>query len=58
VFENGQEYLFKHFKVNVPTYDETTGDGYGNDDWNFSCEGFMAIDKSTSTAIINATKPD
>jgi len=55
VFENGKEFLFKHFKVNVPTYDETTGDGMGNDDWNFSCEGYMTIDRETSTAIINPT---
>jgi hypothetical protein len=54
VFENGEEYLFKHIKINVPCYDEITGDGQGNDDWNFSCEGFMTIDKKTSTAIINA----
>jgi hypothetical protein len=54
VFENGEEYLFKHVKINVPCHDEITGDGQGNDDWNFSCEGFMTIDKKTSTAIINA----
>jgi hypothetical protein len=54
VFENGEEYLFKHFKVSVPVYDETTGDGLGNDDWNFACEGYMTIDKKTSTAIITA----
>ena len=56
VFENGEEYLVKHVKLNVPSYDEVTGDGQGNDDWNFSCEGFMQIDKKTSTAIINATQ--
>jgi len=54
IFENGEEYLFKHFKVSVPVHDETTGDGKGNDDWNFACEGIMTIDKQTSTAIINA----
>jgi hypothetical protein len=54
VFENGEEYLFMHVKINVPCHDEITGDGQGNDDWNFSCEGFMTIDKKTSTAIINA----
>jgi hypothetical protein len=53
LFENGEEYLFKHIKINVPCYDEITGDGRGNDDWNFSCEGIMTIDKKTSTAIIN-----
>jgi hypothetical protein len=56
VFEDGQEYLVKHVKFNVPAYDETTADGYGNDDWNIACDGYMTIDKETSTAIINATK--
>jgi hypothetical protein len=52
VFQDGKEYLFKHVKINVPVYDEITGDGLGNDDWNFACEGTMTIDKETSTAII------
>lgn len=47
VFENGQEYLVKHIKVNVPVWDETDGN-----DWNIACEGVMEIDKVTSTAII------
>ena len=49
---------YLHFLVNVPTYDETTGDGMGNDDWNFSCEGYMTIDRETSTAIISPTKSE
>lgn len=54
VFENGKkEYLVKHFKVNVPSFDEVTGNGSGNDDWNICCIGFISIDKETSTAIIN-----
>ena len=53
VFENGQDYLFKHIKISVPVQDETTGDGRGNDDWNFACEGHLTIDKDTSTAIIS-----
>lgn len=47
VFENGQEYLFKHININVPVWDETDGI-----DWNIACEGYMEIDKRTSTAII------
>ena len=54
VFENDQEYLFKHVKINVPVHDEVSGDGLGNDDWNFACEGIMTIDRTTSTAIINS----
>ena len=54
VFENGKEYLFKHFQVNVPTYSERA-----REDWNLVAHGFMTIDRDTSTAIINwePTKP-
>lgn len=48
VFENNQEYLFKHLKINVPVDDEQTGE-----DFNIRCYGIMTIDKITSTAIIN-----
>jgi len=58
VFENGNEYLFKHFRVEGLTVtDLVTGDGYGNDDWNFSCEGYLTIDAETSTAVITGTAP-
>jgi hypothetical protein len=54
VFENGnKEYVVKHFKLNVESFDETTGDGQGSDDWNICCYGFLKLDKETSTAIIN-----
>ena len=52
VFENDQEYLVKHIKINVPCMDEISGDGQGNDDWNMACEGYMTIDRETSTALI------
>ena len=54
VFENDKEFIFKHVNINVPIYDQVSGDGNGNDDWNFCCHGIMTIDKDTSTAIINA----
>lgn len=47
VFENDQEYLFKHVKINVPCWDETDGN-----DWSLACHGHMVIDRETSTAII------
>jgi hypothetical protein len=53
VFENGNEYLCKHIKINVPMQDEVSSDGNGSDDWNIACEGFMTIDKETSSIIIN-----
>lgn len=50
VFEDGKEYLFKHFKLNVPSISEKELE---SDDWNVVCEGVLTIDKDTSTAIIN-----
>jgi hypothetical protein len=54
VFENGREYIFKHVNITVPVHDAVTGDGYGNDDWNFCCTGVLTIDRETSTAHIAA----
>jgi hypothetical protein len=57
VFENGQEYLFKHFKIEgVPVHDLVTDNGAGSDDWNMACEGYLTIDRETSTAIITDKK--
>lgn len=50
VFENGKEYLFKHFKLNVPSESEKDPN---SEDWNVVCYGYMTIDRDTSTAIIN-----
>ena len=50
VFENDKEYLFKHFKLNVPSTSEKEEN---SEDWNVICQGVMTIDKETSTAIIN-----
>jgi hypothetical protein len=54
VFENGREYIFKHVNITVPVHDAVTGDGHGNDDWNFCCTGVLTIDRETSTAHIAA----
>jgi hypothetical protein len=48
VFENDKEYLFKHVKINVPSYSERSGE-----DWNIACDGFLTIDRETSTATID-----
>jgi len=53
IFENDKEFILKHVKINVPVHDEISGDGKGNDDWNFCCYGKMTIDRETSTAIID-----
>ena len=49
VFEEGKEYLFKHFELQVPSKSEKEAD---SDDWNLVCHGVMSIDRGTSTAII------
>ena len=51
VFENGQEYLAKHVKINVPSHSEQDGQ-----DWNIACEGEMTVEAETATVIINATR--
>jgi hypothetical protein len=51
IFENGKEYLFKHFVLNVPSQSEKEA---SSEDWNVVCHGVMTIDRETSTAIINA----
>lgn len=45
VFEDGKEYLLKHVKIETPAWSEQTGE-----DWNIACQGFMELDRSTSTA--------
>jgi hypothetical protein len=50
VFEGDKEYLFKNFKLNVPSTSEMETN---SQDWNVVCYGIMTIDKDTSTAIIN-----
>ena len=51
VFEDGKEYLFKHVKIDVPSWSEQTGE-----DWNIACDGLLTIDRDTSTAIIGGDK--
>jgi hypothetical protein len=48
VFEDEKEYLFKNVKINVNSWGEKTGE-----DWSIVCRGLLAIDRNTSTAIIN-----
>ena len=53
VFENGKEYIFKNFKLNVLSESEKESN---SEDWNVVCYGYMTIDRETSTAIINPEK--
>jgi len=50
VFEGNKEYLFKHFKLEVPSFSEIEENGA---DWNLCCYGYLHVDRDTSTAFIN-----
>jgi hypothetical protein len=49
VFENGKEFLFKNLDITVPIKSEKDLNGI---DYNIICQGYMTIDRDTSTAII------
>ena len=49
VFENGKEYLFKNLNITAPIKSEKDANGI---DYNIVCQGFLTIDKATSTANI------
>ncbi len=51
VFENGKEYLFKNLDISVPIKSEKDANGV---DYNIVCQGFLSIDRATSTATIMA----
>jgi len=49
VFENGRELLFKHLDITAPVKSEKDINGV---DYNIICQGYMTIDRETSTAVI------
>ena len=51
VFENGRELLFKNLDITVPVKSEKDANGV---DYNIVCQGYMTIDRETSTAVITA----
>ena len=51
VFENGKEFLFKNLDITVPIKSEKDVNGV---DYNIVCQGFLSIDRETSTARITA----
>jgi hypothetical protein len=51
VFENGKEFLFKNLDITAPVKSEKDANGI---DYNIVCQGFMSIDRETSTARITA----
>jgi len=52
VFENGKEFLFKNLDITVPVKSEKDANGQ---DYNIICQGYLTIDRDTSTAVIAAT---
>jgi len=50
VFEDGKEYLFKNLDISAPIKSEKDANGA---DYNIVCQGFMSIDRETSTAFIS-----
>ncbi len=51
VFENGRELLFKNLDITVPVKSEKDANGQ---DYNIICQGYLTIDRDTSTAVITA----
>ena len=51
VFENGKEFLFKNLDITVPIKSEKDANGI---DYNITCQGYMTINRDTSTAVITA----
>jgi len=47
VFENENEILAKHVRVEVPSWSETDGV-----DWNIACQGSMLFFDDTDTVVI------
>jgi hypothetical protein len=51
VFENDKEFLFKNLDIATPIKSEKDANGV---DYNIVCQGYMTIDRDTSTAVITA----
>jgi hypothetical protein len=51
VFENGKEFLFKNLDIATPIKSEKDANGV---DYNITCQGYMTINRDTSTAVITA----
>jgi hypothetical protein len=52
VFENDKELLFKNLDITVPVKSEKDANGV---DYNITCQGYLTMDRDTSTAVITAT---
>lgn len=52
VFENGNEYLARHVRIEVPSWSEQSGP-----DWNIACKGSMLFFSDTDTVVIQGPRP-
>lgn len=50
VFENGQEILARHVRIEVPSWTELDENGV---DWNMACKGEMIFYDDTDTVVIH-----
>jgi len=50
-FEDGKEFLFKNLDITAPIKSEKDNNGV---DYNIVCQGYLTIDRETSTAHISA----
>jgi hypothetical protein len=50
VFENGQEHLARHVRINVPSWSEQSGP-----DWNIACLGVMTMNEEFAIIEIHRT---
>lgn len=53
VFENGKEFLLKNLDITAPVKSEKDVNGM---DYNIVCQGYMTLDRETSTAVITQEK--
>lgn len=47
VFKDGEEYLARHVRIQVPSWSEQSGP-----DWNIACKGSMQFYPDTDTVVI------
>jgi hypothetical protein len=52
--ESNKEWICKNIQINVPSFGQKEPT---SEDWNIVAEGFISVDKETSTISINVQQP-
>jgi hypothetical protein len=52
--ESGKEWICKNIQINVSSFGQKEE---ASEDWNIVAEGFISVDKYTSTVTINLQEP-